>query len=194
MDPRAAQERVEILELRDCQEPLEHRVLTEQLVQLVLLVNLVPRELTAHKDSVVSRVTLEHLVAPELQVRLEPLVVLEPLARLATLEHLGPPVRQVQREALGTQAPRAQQALPVPLGQLGRLELLAVLEHRALLELLGHRANVEMSDSKEFRAREELLELLEKQDTPVVLASPGSVVKLDFLDHEELLEPPVPLA
>jgi hypothetical protein len=38
------------------------------------------------------------------------------------------------------------------------------------------------------------LELLEKQDSLEVLANQGSVVKLDTLDHEESLEPLVPLA
>jgi hypothetical protein len=126
--------------------------------------------------------------------RLDPLEVLEPQDKLVTLEHQAPPVRQVQREALGTPVLRAQQVLPVPLGQLGRLELLAVWEHRALPGLLAHPASVVMLGCKEFRAREDLLELLEKQVSLEVLASPGSVVKLDILDHEESLEPPVPLA
>jgi len=153
LDPRAVLEQLEMLELRDCQEPLEHRVLMEQLVQPVLLVNLVPREQMALKVNSVSLVTLEHLVAPELRVRLEPLETLEPQDRLATPEHRVPPVRLVQPEALGTLVRKAQLVLPVPRGQLGRSGLPAVWEPRAHPGLLDHRASGEILGCKELRAR-----------------------------------------
>jgi hypothetical protein len=67
----------------------------------------------------------------------------------------------------------------------------AAWEHRAPLGLPEIRDKLDRSDPKEFRAREELLVLLERQDTLVVPDNLANEVRPGTPEQQASLEAPV---